>query len=266
MKPLTLVAALAFAATTLSPPPATAQTRPFVFSVVTGAPRVAGGEERSWTAFYGAGYGERTAEPFGFDGVEQRLGVQGRLGSRLTLVGGLGLGAGSEATRRSQEAELLLDVLGPASRLRVAVGAGGRREWTGTSVALGRACVSWSTGGTLLSTNVLFEKPLAVDRDAVDVITTAGWLQSVGRGLRVGVEAVGEDLEGFWEAEEAEGGAKLYAGPAVHRAAADGRMWASASGGPIVYATRSGHTSPAPRPLEASGNGFTVRVSVGYAF
>ncbi len=259
-------AALALAGLLVVAATASAQTRPFVFSVVTSPAEDRSGAGRAWTAFYGAGYAERTAEPFGYDGVEQRVGVQGRLGRRLTLVGAVGLGASGEATRSSQEAEMLVDVLGPASRLRVAVGAGGRREWTGTSVALGRACVSWSAGGTLVSTNVRLEKPLAADRDAIDVITTAGWLQSVGRGLRVGVEAVGEDLEGFWEAEEAEGGAKLYAGPAVHWAAADGRVWASASGGPIVYATRSDRTSTAPRPLEAAGNGFTVRASVGFSF
>jgi len=44
-----------------------------------------------------------------------------------------------------------------------------------------------------------------------------------------GVEALGEDLEGFWEPEEAEGG-------------------------------------DAPRPLGASGNGYTLRFSLGWVF
>jgi len=66
--------------------------------------------------------------------------------------------------------------------------------------------------------------------------------------------------------EEAEGGAKLYAGPAVHWASPEGRMWLSAGAGPVLYATRSGRASPAPRPLGANGNGFTVRVALGYSF
>ena len=118
----------------------------------------------------------------------------------------------------------------------------------------------------MLFGNALLEKPFETGRDAVDLITTLGWLQSVGHGFRLGVEAVGEDLEGFWEAEEAEGGAKLYAGPALHWTTPAGRLWVSAGGGPIVYATRSPRSSPAPRPLDATGNGFTMRVSVGCTF
>jgi hypothetical protein len=134
----------------LGPAGASAQVRPFIYTVTT-AP---GRGERSWTAFYDAGYADRTTEPFGFDGVEQRLGV----------------------------------------------------------------------------------------------------------------EAIGEDLEGLWEAEEAEGGAKLYIGPAIHWARSDGRLWASLGGGPVVYASRSDARSPAPRPLGADGNGFTVRMALGITF
>ena len=244
-----------------------AQDRPFVFTVTT-SPLVSGSspDSRPWTAYYDSGYGEQTGEPFGYDGVEQRFGVQGRLGAGFTLLGHVGLGIGDVATRSSQQAEVLKDVLGSASRVRLAVGVGARREWEGTNAALARVCLGWSGKNTVLFGNALIEKPFAAGRDAVDLITTLGWLQSVGHGLRLGVEAVGEDLEGFWEAEEAEGGAKLYAGPALHWAAPAGRLWLSASGGPILYATHSSRSSPAPRPLAATGNGFTIRVSVGYTF
>jgi hypothetical protein len=53
---------------------------------------------------------------------------------------------------------------------------------------------------------------------------------------------------------------------ALHWTAPAGRLWLSASGGPILCATRSSRSSPAPRPLGATGNGFTMRVSVGYTF
>jgi len=241
--------------------PARAQDRPFVFSVVPSR-----AEGRSWAAYYDAGYGERTAEPFGYAGVEQSVGFQGRLGTRFTLLGNVGVGLGSDATRSSQETELLGDVLGSTSGLRLALGLGARREWEGTTAALARVCLGWSGRQTLLFSNVRLERALARGRDAVDVITTLGWLQSVGPGLRLGLEAVGQDLEGFWEADEAEGGAKLYAGPAVHWSSSTGRFWVSASGGPIVYAARNGRMSPAPRPLDASANGFTIRLSVGCSF
>jgi hypothetical protein len=249
----------------LSAGPARAQERPFVFTVTTSAASSEPGS-RAWAAYYDAGYGERTSEPFGYDGLEQRVGIQGRLGRGFTLLGHAAFGVGEQATRASQEAELLKDVLGPASGLRLAVGLGARREWEGTTAALARVCVGWRGRRTLLFGNLRLEKPFARGRDAADLITTLGWLQEVRRGLRVGLEAVGEDLEGFWEAEEAEGGAKLYAGPALHWSSPSGRLWLSASGGPIAYATRSDRRSPAPRPLQASGNGFTLRASVGYTF
>jgi hypothetical protein len=244
---------------------ARAQVRPFVYTVTTSGPASAP-DRRSWAVYYDSGYGERATDPFGYNGVEQRLGFQGRLGTGVTVLGHAALGAGGEATRSSQEAEVLKDVLGSGSRTRLAVGLGARREWGGTTAALGRVSLGWSGRRTLLFGNLRLEKPFAEGRDAVDLITTLGWLQRVGRGLRIGVEGVGEDLEGLWEPGEAEGGAKLYVGPTLHWSTPTERLWLSASGGPVVYATRSGRTSPAPRPLDASGNGFTVRVSVGGTF
>jgi hypothetical protein len=81
-----------------------------------------------------------------------------------------------------------------------------------------------------------------------------------------GVEAFGEDLEGFWDGEEAEGGAKLFVGPSVHVAPAGRRIYGSVCGGPILYATHSDRMSGAPRPLGATGNGYTLRLTVGYRF
>jgi hypothetical protein len=246
---------------------AQAQVRPFVYTVTTaGAGNPSGVDTRPWAVYYDSGYGERTADPIGYDGVEQRLGVQGRPRPGLTLIGQMALGIGGDATRSSQEAELLGDVLGQTSRTRLAVGIGARHEWEGTTAALARVSLGWSGDRALVFGNLRLEKPFATGRDAIDLITTIGWSQRLGHGLRVGLEGVGEDIEGFWEAEEAEGGAKLYIGPAVHWSPPAGRLWLSASGGPILYATRSGRTSPAPRPLDASGNGFTVRLSVGYTF
>jgi len=239
--------------------------RPFVFTVTTtGAAADAG--SRTWTAYYDTGYAERSAGPFGYDGLEQSVGFQGRLGSRYTVLGRVAFGVGGEATRSSQEAEVLRDLLGPAFPVRLAIGLGARREWQGTSTALGRLCIGWNGRRSLLFGNLRFERPFAQGRDAVDLVSTFGWLQRVSRGWRVGIEAVGEDLEGLWEADEAEGGAKLYAGPALHWASSTERLWLSASGGPVVYASRSGRTSPAPRPLDAGGNAFTLRASIGYTF
>src|SRR5437660_8013593 len=57
---------------------------------------------------------------------------------------------------------------------------------------------------------------MSSERDALDLITSVGWARKLSRGMSLGVEAIGEDLEGFWKAEEREGGARLLAGPGLH--------------------------------------------------
>lgn len=243
--------------------PARAQVRPFVFTVTTEAPSAA---ER-WSVQYEAGYAERTATPFGYDGVEQRARVQGGLRHGFTVLGQLGLGVGDGGvTNSTQEVEVLKDVVGATAPVQLAGGLGLRREWDGGTVLTGRVAFGRAFDRASLFGNVRLEKPLARDRDAVDLVTSAGWMHEVGRGVHAGVEAVGEDLEGFWEADEAEGGAKLFVGPSVHLAPAGRRFYASVCGGPILYATRSGRTSAALRPLGASGNGFSLRLAMGYRF
>jgi len=246
--------------------PALAQTRPFLFTV---APEAAT-PGQSWTVSYDVGYADQTAEPFGYDGAEQRIGVRGALGNGFTVLGrfGLGLRDGSDTriTQTSQQVELLKDLRSGSGGLRLAVGAGMRREWDGTSVALARLSAGSTFERSTLFSNLRFEKAFASGRDGLDVVANAGWLHRAGPALQLGVEAVGEDIEGLWEADEAEGGAKLFLGPSIH-VAPEARPWsASLCGGPVVYLTNSGRTSSAARPLGATGNGFTVRLSVAYSF
>jgi hypothetical protein len=239
-----------------------AQDRPFVFTVTP-----SGDAARSrWSVQYDVAYGERSAAPFGYDGFEQRARVQGRLGRGFTLLGQLGLGvAGSGSTSSSQEAEILRDFTGERSRLRLSGGVGARREWDGTSVLLGRVTAGHAFASSSVGVNVRLEKPLAEGRDGVDLVTSLGWHHRVRGGLYAGIEAVGEDLEGFWEAEEAEGGAKLFVGPSV-RFAASPHAFATLCGGPIVRATRSDRRSGAARTLPSAEDGYTVRLMVGWVF
>jgi hypothetical protein len=241
-----------------------AQERPFLFSATP-----AGVGAASWNVYYDMGYGERTLAPIGHDGLEHNVGVQGRLGRRFTLLGRLGV-TSTGTSGSSGRAELLLDVIGSrASRVRLDVGAGFIRERGGVNVLVGRVIGTHQGERWRADLNLVLEKPLADGRDAADLITSLGWARRVGaRGLFVGLEAVGEDLEGFWEAEEAEGGAKLMAGPSL-RLAPDGRRWQLALvGGPVIYATRSGLRSGADRALAGlpERNGYVVRTSFNYLF
>jgi len=235
--------------------------RPFLFTITTARP-----PDGQWTAHYDPGYADRTDVPFGYDGFEQRIGVQGSLGHGLTLLGQVGLGVAGEAgTQSSQEAELLKDLLGQTRGLRLAVGLGVRREWEGTTALLGRMSLGHAFGRSALHGNARFERPFAEGRDGVDVITSLGWLRRVSPAVALGVEAMGEDLEGFWDAEEAEGGARLFVGPSLHLAPPGRRFHLTLGGGPIVRASRSHRTSPAPRALGGK-NGYPVRLSAGYSF
>lgn len=243
-----------------------AQTQPFLFTVTTIPPA---SEDERWVVRYEAGYGERAAEPFGFDGLSQRVAVQGALGKGFTLLGQVGLGfenGSQNGTSTSQEIELLKDIRSARSGLGLAVGMGMRHEWEGVNVLLGRVSTGYNFQRSSLFGNVCFEKPFEEGRDSIDLISTLGWMYKVAPAFHLGVESVGEDLEGFWEEEEAEGGAKLFVGPSLRVAptSASWSLWVA--GGPIVYATRSTRTSPAPRPLAATDNGYTVRVSFGYSF
>lgn len=254
---------LALVALVFAAAPASAQVQPFVFTLTTlPAPRGARVGVR-----YDAGYAERTAPAFGYDGLEQRLAAQAALGAGFTLVAQAGIGLGGDGgTGSILEAELLKDVLGASSPVRLALGGGVRREWTGEATLLARAALGHAGRRSTLFGNLRLEKPFAADRDAVDLITSLGWHYRFGSAVHLGVEALGEDLEGFWEPEEAEGGARLFVGPSLHWSPPGRQLYASLAGGPIVYATRSGRTSDAPRPLGASGNGYTLRFSLGWVF
>jgi hypothetical protein len=254
---------LALCALVFTAAPAWAQVQPFVFTLTTlphdGGSRVG--------VRYDAGYAERTAPAFGYEGLEQRLGAQAVLGRGFTLVAQAGIGLGGDGETGSiLEAELLKDVLGASSPVRLALGGGIRREWTGDPTLLARASLGHAGRHSMLFGNLRLEKPFEEGRDALDLLTSLGWHYRLGSAVQLGVEALGEDLEGFWEPEEAEGGARLFVGPSLHWSPPGRKLYASLAGGPIVYATRSARTSDAPRPLGASGNGYTVRFSLGWVF
>jgi hypothetical protein len=156
----------------------------------------------------------------------------------------------------------------PARQGSVAVGVGMRHEVGGVNVLLGRIAAGRRfTDAWRLDGNAVFEKPFSAERDAVDLITTLGVARRVTSTVHVGIEMIGEDLEGFWEADEAEGGARLLVGPSIRIAPAAEHWQASVAGGPVVHATRSVVRSDATRSLPvANRDGYAVRAAVTYTF
>jgi len=247
---------------TLFLPAAQAQDRPFLFTLTPPESR-----ERPVFVHYDAAYGQETFEPFGGDNIEQNLGLHANIGQFLTFIAHVGLALDNGSTHTSQHGELLTHVMRSEDHvIDLSAGAGLRHEYSGTNVLLGRVVLGRRFTSWQLYGNLLLEKPLSSDRDNIDLITTLGLSYHMSGTIRLGIEAVGQDLEGFWDENEAEGGATLFVGPAVC-AAFPGTSWTlTLGGGPIFRASQSPRTSEAVRSLPpGKQNGFVVRSVIGFA-
>ena len=240
------------------------QDRQFMFSVSTpptDVPHV--------TVHLESGFGAGAFDATDSDRPEQRFGVQAAFGNRLTFLGRVGISSDKRDVRSSQQGELLFGVLQAVdTQASLAVGLGVRHESAGANVMLGRIVAGRSFAAWRLDGNALFEKPFSIGRDAVDLITTFGVSRRIRPSFYTGIELIGEDLEGFWEAEEAEGGARLLIGPSIRIAPPQKRWQIGVAGGPMLHATQSGRRSDALRGLPSSSgeSDFAVRASLSYGF
>lgn len=232
----------------------------FLFSETTLTP-----EDLSWSLDYSTSYGERVAGPFGYEGIGQQLGIKGYLGKRMTLFANAALGIPhNDNVSSAQQAEIIRDFIGGKTKqgLRLGAGLGVSRDYSNVKSLLSRVTVSydaprWRAGG-----NILFEKAFAQNRDKIDVITSLGVHYRLLGSLYGGIETVGEDLEGFWDKEEAEGGAKLLVGPSLNMTTNNSRISFSISGGPVIYATRNQISNPEALRELPSQSGLTLRTKV----
>ncbi|HTK21371.1 MAG TPA: hypothetical protein VL442_17755 [Mucilaginibacter sp.] len=242
-----------------------AQPQPFLFTVNTLNPAA-----RGWSLNYAGGYGQRTVTPLGYDGVDQNIGVKGYLGAKFTFLASMGIGFGANGDVKSlQQIEALRDFIGgnTSSGFRLGAGLGFRREFNNDKVALSRVTAAYENINWRFGANVRFEKAFDKDRDGIDVISSIGIHRQVSGSFFGGIEAVGQDLEGFWEKDEAEGGARLLVGPSLNFVPASSRFSFTLCGGPIIYATHSvpAYNEYAVRELPTS-NGFTMKFNVGFRF
>jgi hypothetical protein len=239
-------------------------TEPFLFSFSTLTP-----EDLKWSLDYSGSYGDEVEGSMGFEGVSQQLGIKGYLGARFTLYGNLALGfsEGNDVSS-AQQVEVIRNFIGGKKYIgwRIGAGLGGRRDYSNDYSLLGRVTLEyiapkWKAGG-----NLLFEKVFEEDRDAIDIITSLGVHYRFTGGFYGGIEAVGEDLEGFWDDKEAEGGAKLMVGPSLNLAPKDSRFSFSLSGGPVILATQNEASNPdAIRDLPSQA-GLLIRAKIIFTF
>jgi hypothetical protein len=241
--------------------------QPFLFSVNTLT-----NQDQAWNLHYSGSYGERTNGQFGYDGVGQQFGVKGYLGNRFTLLATASLGfSNSGSVTSSQQAEVIRDLIGgkSSSGLRLGAGLGLSRDWTNVKSAVSRITASFDKPNWRLGGNLRFEKAFDNTRDKMDFISSLGFQHRIAARWFLGFEAIGQDLEGFWEEDEAEGGAKLFIGPSLNLSPAHSNLSFSLAGGPVFFATRSQVIpSEAIRDISsvASANGYTIRALINFNF
>lgn len=239
------------------------QPQPFLFTIST-----LNASARGWSLNYSGGYGEHTVTPLGYDGVDQDIAVKGYLGDKFTLFTSIGVGLANNGSINSiEQAEVLRDFVGgnTSTGLRIGASLGFRREFNNDKVALSRLTATYEDLSWRLGANVRFEKAFDVNRDAFDVISSVGIHHELAGQLYGGIEAVGQDLEGFWETDEAEGGARVLIGPSLNYVPVASRFSFTLCGGPIIYATHSvlAPNEYAVRELPLT-NGFTMKFNVGF--
>jgi len=215
---------------------------------------------------YDSGYGVRAIRPFGEEGVEQRVGVVYGLTPTLSLLSTAGgvIEEGSGFRVGAAQVELFADLFSQEKTiLNLSAGAGFLREYGGVNVLMARFAAGRNFEKWQLNGNMVLEKPFEENRDAFDVITTFSTAWHALKKLHVGFDLIGEDLEGFWDEEEAEGGAKMMFGPTLYYHPTD-KMHLRLGGGPIYYLTSNTPTSQAPRILPPGDSGYAVRFSMIY--
>lgn len=234
-----------------------AEQRPFLYTVT-----LPDGNSGKTVVHFDAGFGSGSLGPPEAAFIDRRIGMSWRAGSQWTLVatGGMGEKADSKSSYSGQ-AELFFSI--PIkSHFHLEIGEGMRWESAEGGVAMLHVISGWKSARWMLESNFILEKASSSNRDPVDLITSIGWMRRVSSHISLGVEAVGQDLEGFWEANEAEGGARILTGPSAHLQV--GAWEAGVAGGYIFRPTNSGRTSAADRVL--GSNRLAIQISLSRAF
>ena len=239
--------------------------QPFLFSVNT----LTGGSPY-WAINASTNYAERTSGQFGYDGAAQQISVKGYLGNRFTFYANADVGfARNGGLNSAQQAEVIRDIVGGKQTYgaRFGLGLGANRDFSNVGAVFSRFTASYESQRWRLGGNLRVEKAFSGSRDEIDLVTSLGFQHRLTGPVFAGIEAMGQDLEGFWDTAEAEGGAKLLIGPSINITPENSRLSFSASGGPVFYATHSTVLgSGAVRDIGniATQNGYTIRAMVSF--
>jgi len=216
----------------------------------------------AWTGTVAAelGYGTRDSRFFGADGFEQGVALRLQSGERVAFEAyGGALFSGGDDPRPGVAGGLVGRVLTTgADGVDLDLGAGWGYDFRARHVLRARAALGRAFGRWDLRIGSVVEVPVTGEGDSADLMLSVAGSVRLAPGLRQGLELGVEDVEGFWEAEEAEGGARLVAGPTTYVQLGD-RVELRVNVA-VVYA---------PGPLDAPVEdpwGFMGRASVAYTF
>jgi hypothetical protein len=230
--------------------------------------RTGQGMEGGFSVLLETAYGTRESRNFAPDGVELGLRLRGQPLGWLGLEGFAGLlldpGRGGGPDSYAAGLEVLARALRQERHeINLDVGLGYIFDYRGEHVPRARLTLGRSFGDLDLSLAGLLEIPVgSAGRDEADVMVALAGSYAVTPWYRQGFELAAEDLEGFAEAEEAEGGAKLLFGPTAALDLAGGmllRLNAAA-----VYAHTANQIPLEGRPLPDSW-GLMLRVVLGWS-
>lgn len=208
-------------------------------------------------------YGVRETRPFGQKGFELGAKLKYRFFDWFSMdAKGAAVFDDKEYKSAMFAAEAIFGVLAQEKfYINLSLGAGYTYDFEGVSVPTVRLSLNRTFGALDLTLSGTAEFPIADDRDPFDVIVGLGAGYKFVSWFTGGIEAVGEDLEGLWDEEEAEGGAKFLVGPTLTFVPVD-NFFVKFNGAVSVSmtnnATQSGKRYDSP--------GFLGRLSLGYSF
>ncbi|MGZ3404955.1 MAG: hypothetical protein ACXVAN_00825 [Polyangia bacterium] len=115
-------------------------------------------------------------------------------------------------------------------RFRVMLTGAFLREFGASLGAFGELTATYDLGRVRFAASLHGERIFAAQRDPIDLYAVAGVSVRVMRLLRLGVEYIAQDLEELGGDDEAEGGARHYAGPDVALSLHNNRLLVTAGG------------------------------------
>jgi hypothetical protein len=209
--------------------------------------------------------GSRDAGSLAQQGLASGLLLSYGVTDRITFSGELGMqDLGSASTHTSWAIGLNVRLLRQEQNgLNVDLQPGFKQDFEAVNIPLLRLSMNRRWGNLDLSASGLAELPQAAWRDDVDLIMSSGLTYRVRSWYRLGVELAGEDLEGFWENEEAEGGATVLVGPTAWFKLAE-KLECKFNAGYVYAATSNVAIHPGGADYSNQGDAMLARVALSF--